>query len=910
MKINLAIATLLLGSSVAARLAAAPIIVEAESGKFTGWVDRHSCWHNVMLTDAPHSTHSGTGVVDTPNKVGAFIEVAYDALWTGPHRVTVRYTHIKPDPRPGQLWINGKPGPILQMRQNEALPAFNTDSAFVDLPQGRNLIRIVALNEGGLGNTDYIKVAEIRDIPPGALPRIKVLEAEDGLHQGKIDHHSCWNFIAQHDGVHTGFTGEGFVDTDNRLGSHVELTFDVPTAGFYLLSARYTHGKEDTRPAEVRVNGEVVDPALPFRPTGFWTYWTYLPLPKPVNLKQGQNVVRFTATGPEGLANLDHIKLVLAPTTTAPVRLSEVHWAGVGCYKIEMPMGTVYFEKDNGVSGFKSFIDNEGNDWVASYMPPGPNGDFRGFPNSIGNFGHAGRDSGSTTTIVDGRAEGDVVVLESTNGTFTFQYWFLADRVAIKVLKSKGDYHFLLETVAGGTADADDYFVLADGRKRIPSGEFLDITPERFYIGDPKARHVLFFAKTPEDDAPNENHRQIRPNGMHNMDLYSFGRTGADRKYQTFGMSGNEHVCVIGFASRSNNHNEMMALIDGFLADPFKPGVRPRRIWSGALLGRDDAWYRSAEARAIADSVIQYQSPEGGWPKSTDLARPPLTAGDIPPPGGGRANSLDNDATTVPMEYLARVATATGERRYVEAFNRGLDFLHAAQYPNGGWPQFWPLRGDQYYSRITYNDGAMIRVMELLSGVATGKPPYGFVGTDRKQQAAAAIARGLDCILKTQVRQNGRLTAWCAQHDEKTLAPTWARAYEPPSLSGAESVGIVRFLMSIENPTREVVAAVEGAVEWLGQVEMKGYRLERARRGDGREERWLVRDPKGAGLWARFYELETNRPLYLDRDSVFRYDFSEIGYERRSGYDYHGMWAAALLEHDYPAWRAKVGRNR
>jgi hypothetical protein len=57
--------------------------------------------------------------------------------------------------------------------------------------------------------------------------------------------------------------------------------------------------------------------------------------------------------------------------------------------QIEMPMGTVYFEKDNGISGFKSFIDPDGNDWIASYLPPGPNGDFRGFPNSPGNFGHA-----------------------------------------------------------------------------------------------------------------------------------------------------------------------------------------------------------------------------------------------------------------------------------------------------------------------------------------------------------------------------------------------------------------------------------------------------------------------------------------------------------------------------------------
>ncbi|MDO8835706.1 MAG: carbohydrate-binding protein [Vicinamibacterales bacterium] len=553
----------------AAAVAEGPIIVEAESGTFTGWVDRHSCWHNVMLTDEPHSTFSGTGLVDTPNRVGSFVQVAYDALWAGPHRVTVRYTHIKPDPRPGQLFINGQDGPILPMPQNKALPALNTDSAVVNLQQGRNLIRVVALAEGGLGNVDYIKVAEIRDVPEGALPRIVVLEAEDGLFEGKVDHHSCWNFIAQHPGPHTGFTGEGFVDTDNKVGSHVEMAFDAPAAGSYLLEARYAHGKDDTRPAEVRVNGVIVESAFAFPPTGFWTRWTYLALPKPVALKQGRNVVRFTATGPEGLANLDHIRLTPVPVSVAPVRVSEVTWGGVGCYKIEMPMGTVYFEKDNGVSGFKSFIDPDGNDWIASYMPPGPNGDFRGFPNSVGNFGHAGRDSGSTTVIVDGRTEGDHVILESSNADFTFQYWFFTDRVAIKVLRSKGDYCFLLECVAGGTADAADYFVTPDGAKRTPRGEFIDVTPEWFYIGDPKARHVLFLAKTPDDDAPNENHRQIRPNGMHNMDLYSFGRTGPEEKYRIRGMSGNDHVCVIGFMDASLPHAEIAARLTGYLAAPF-----------------------------------------------------------------------------------------------------------------------------------------------------------------------------------------------------------------------------------------------------------------------------------------------------------------------------------------------------
>ena len=59
--------------------------------------------------------------------------------------------------------------------------------------------------------------------------------------------------------------------------------------------------------------------------------------------------------------------------------------------------------------------------------------------------------------------------------------------------------------------------------------------------------------------------------------------------------------------------------------------------WDKAVLKQQPEWYGSAEARAVADSVIQYQSPQGGWPKSTDLAIPPRSPGDVPPPGRGRA---------------------------------------------------------------------------------------------------------------------------------------------------------------------------------------------------------------------------------------------------------------------------------
>ncbi|MCU0252542.1 MAG: pectate lyase [Vicinamibacterales bacterium] len=345
---------------------------------------------------------------------------------------------------------------------------------------------------------------------------------------------------------------------------------------------------------------------------------------------------------------------------------------------------------------------------------------------------------------------------------------------------------------------------------------------------------------------------------------------------------------------------------------PQVTGTVTRVRWDPAVLLQQPGWYGSVEARAVADSVIQYQSRHGGWPKSTDLAVAPRSPDDIPPPGGGRADSLDNDATTLPMQFLARVAHATGEARYREAFSRGVDYLLAAQYPNGGWPQFYPLRGE-YYSRITYNDGAMVRALTVLRDTAAGRPPYDFVDAIRRARAGAAVERGIDCIVRSQIRQDGKLTAWGAQHDEQTLAPAWARTYEPPSLSGSESVGVVRFLMEIEQPTPAIVAAVQGAVEWFGAVTIRGLRLEEFIDAEGRKDRRVVAASAAAPLWARFYELGTNRPIFLGRDSVVRYSFAEIELERRIGYQYYGTWPATLLSRDYPNWRLKhnlAGRDR
>lgn len=327
--------------------------------------------------------------------------------------------------------------------------------------------------------------------------------------------------------------------------------------------------------------------------------------------------------------------------------------------------------------------------------------------------------------------------------------------------------------------------------------------------------------------------------------------------------------------------------------------------WRNALVQAAD-WYRSDDAAALAESVIAYQTPHGGWPKNIDFSKPPtdrfhaLREVD-------RAPTIDNGGTTTPLHFLARVIHARPNHDYVSAVNRGLDYLMDSQYESGGFPQYFPLRAG-YYSHITYNDDAMINVLTLLRDVSIGKQTtFDFVDDARAERARRAVERGIECILRTQVRQEGKPTGWCAQHDPKTFAPAWARNFEPPSLSGHETVGIVRFLMSIESPSPEITAAIHGAVEWLRAVAVTGLRVEDFTADDGKRDRRAVPDAKARPLWARFYELGTNRPIFAGRDKIIRYDFNAIERERRTLYSYLGTWPAKLLRDEYPRWLQRHG---
>jgi PelA/Pel-15E family pectate lyase len=331
--------------------------------------------------------------------------------------------------------------------------------------------------------------------------------------------------------------------------------------------------------------------------------------------------------------------------------------------------------------------------------------------------------------------------------------------------------------------------------------------------------------------------------------------------------------------------------------------------WRDALKQKPD-WNASDEAARIADNLLIYQRNSGGWPKNIDMSSP--LSDDERAKVSTQKNeidsTIDNSATYSQLIFLARVFTARHTESYRESFIRGFDYLLMAQYANGGWPQYYPeLTG--YYKHITYNDDAMIGVMNLLRDVAAKKTEYAFVDQARRSKAAVAVQKGIECILKTQVIVNGKRTVWCAQHDEVTLAPAPARTYELVSLSGGESVGIVRFLMSINDPSPEIVASIKSAIEWFEKAKLTGIKW--VAKPDPSKphgfDRVVVKDPNAGPLWARFYDVQTNRPIFVGRDGIVKYDVAEIEDERRNGYAWYVDSAADLLSKEYPKWLAKRG---
>lgn len=296
----------------------------------------------------------------------------------------------------------------------------------------------------------------------------------------------------------------------------------------------------------------------------------------------------------------------------------------------------------------------------------------------------------------------------------------------------------------------------------------------------------------------------------------------------------------------------------------------------GTYLNKDSAWYGSSDGIALAEEILNTQLSDGGWRKDSTVTE-----------GSWAKSTIDNDATWSQIRVLSRVYNATGTDKYRQGALRGIDLLINGQYENGGWPQVFGDPGT-YHAHITYNDTAMVAVLRLLQEVADCSGDFTYVDSSYASRAAIAVHKGVECILNTQIKVNGELTAWGQQHDEFTLAPAGARAYELPSICTAESVGIVDFLRSLPEKDERIIRSINAAVTWFDAVKIEGKKWDwNADKSDK-----VLTDASGSTIWARFYDLQNSRPLFSDRDGKAYTDVTQISLERRTGYSWFGSWPA------------------
>lgn len=371
-------------------------------------------------------------------------------------------------------------------------------------------------------------------------------------------------------------------------------------------------------------------------------------------------------------------------------------------------------------------------------------------------------------------------------------------------------------------------------------------------------------------------------------------------------------LCLAGCATPARAEADAPSSAKGLPLDGFEDAIHHWQMKRGDGYAR----YADGDVALIADNILLLQRAHGGWVQNRDPLQV-MSAADVAELIAERSDgrgSFDNRNVFTQIEYLMGAFALTNDKRYRDGAERGLDYLIGHQFERcGGWPHTVPAETD-YQGRITVADEVFSGPLTLLRRITEAKAPFDAFDAQARAKAKAALARGEDCLLRLQIRQGDTLAGWAGQYDPETLAPMGGRKFELTAMVSQESVAIVKYLMTIRDPSPEVIASVTGAARWLKAVQIDGVRLETVELDEtasydfrnAKFDRRLTEDAEAPPLWARFYDIVDNSVVLANRDGVRVDRYDQILPERRTGYSWYGNWAQGLLTKDYPKWECRV----
>ncbi|WP_051723617.1 PQQ-dependent sugar dehydrogenase [Micromonospora chokoriensis] len=268
--------------------AAAPVRYEAENATIGQGV-----------VESNHANFSGTGFVNGDNVVGSYVEWTVNSTTAGTATFSIRFANGLSADRPADVAVNGSVvAPALVFQSTGAWATWATKNVTATVRAGSNTIRVTSTTSGGGPNLDYVDVES-----PQAFTDYQAESAV--ISQGVVE--SNW----------AGYTGTGFVNGDNVVGSYVQFTVQASTAGLHTVTFRHSHGSGVNRPMDISVNGAVAAPGLAFPPTSTWDTWADVSVT--LSLTAGANTIRATATATtaNGGPNLDRLR-VTPPSDVQP----------------------------------------------------------------------------------------------------------------------------------------------------------------------------------------------------------------------------------------------------------------------------------------------------------------------------------------------------------------------------------------------------------------------------------------------------------------------------------------------------------------------------------------------------------------------------------------------------------------
>ncbi len=855
-----------------------PGIYEAEDAEGSGTV-----------VDNKHPGFTGTGFVDyNPNTPGGYLEWKVTVPADGEYTLGFRYSQGKPDNRHAEVKVNGETAvEKLDFLSTGDFVNYAYTNAKAVLKAGENTIRLTATAPEGGANVDHLHVYSVVDT---------IYEAEEAEISAAII-----------DNKHPGFTGSGFVDYNpNAPGGFIEWTTEVPADGEYTLEFRYGHGGTDNRAAEIKVNGEVVMEKLDFLPTGGWT--EYKTTAAKAVLKGGTNIIRATGVAANGGGNIDHLRIHNLPDgggevqiEIQPVELTEI-LSGLQMKKLTSE-GIIASEaelaKDQPLTriAFMAMI-NEAYNFHYEEEYKGLSGEDRVWEVSADEWDAHVLKAAKAAGYIQGEPDGGVypdrqLTRQEAAAMVASLLKLEANDAALKGISDGGDIPLWSKGIVGAVLGGKLMSPKADGsfgaKAPLTRGEAEELLAKIAPAAGDAAASGVHIAGV---HAISNRVVAVTLNGKFDkFDYNDIALRVPTGSWATLTPNLTKEIAVGKAALATNRYGNTVVVFE--TVEPLEEATKEeQQAFSGDL----EAAVKQAE------NYVSWQMDHGGWTKSMPYDRAwdgkEKRTSQFGPDGVTELGTIDNNATTNEIRFIAQAYRESGKEQLKQSVEKGLDFLLTMQYDTGGWPQVYPKRGAegdrvQYSNFVTYNDGAMIKVLDLIDDILNKKYPFDQDWLDPKyyDSLEKAAQSGLDYILKSQIKANGKLTAWGGQHDPYTYEAMYARIYEHPSVATMESVGIVRYLMSRPDQTPEIKQAVRSALEWFDEVKLEGIRYVSA----DPEGKYFVEDTK-SDTWYRFYEIGTNLPIFSGRDGVIKRTIQEIEEERRNGYSWGGSYAKQLLE--------------